>query len=367
MDGKNKLIALMLTLFMVLVVFTGCAQTPTTISTPETNAPAPAAEASGDATETVAEDSSAATVPEKVYELKLAHHMPLGHVYTNEAQWFADQVAVLSNGGVKITVYPAEQLGDEDSASDGVISGAIDLAFVGPGVIGSRYKPLTILECCYLFRDVDHLMATCNSDIGKELAAGTLAATGARMLCIPYYGTRHVTTSTKPINSVEDIKNLKLRCPNEQMITACWSAMGAAPTPMSLSEVYMALSQNAVDGQENPFPTIIAQKFYEVQDYICLSGHTVQTLPLFINEKVFQSLPEEYQEIIVEVAAECGNRITQGILDCEATQLDELKGYGMTVTNIDVEPLRQAILEKVVPQFEAEWGKGLFERIQAVK
>jgi TRAP-type C4-dicarboxylate transport system substrate-binding protein len=214
---------------------------------------------------------------------------------------------------------------------------------------------------------VDHLKKTLSSPIIKDFEKGLLEATSVRLLSIPYYGTRHVTTSRKAINSVDDLRNLKLRCPNEQMITTCWRAMGTSPTPMSLSEVYMALSQNAVDGQENPFPTIIAQKFYEVQRYIALTGHTVQTLPILINEKVYQNLPPEYRKVIDEVAVQCADRITQGIINAEAVQLDELKANGMTVTYPDVTPLRTAILEKVVPEYQAEWGKGLFEQIQAIR
>jgi tripartite ATP-independent transporter DctP family solute receptor len=349
----KRTVAILLALCMVIAVFTGCTASTDTSTASEA---APATE----------EAAPEAAEPGMVYELKLAHHLSMDHVYTAEINWFAQQVEEQTGGAVKITVYPNEQLGDEETVCDAVIDGTIDMGLVGPGVTGAYYAPITILECCYIFRDIDHMTKVVEGEIGQELSEGLVDAIGVRTLCIPYYGTRHVTTGTKAINSAADIQGLKLRCPNENMITSCLNAMGFAATPMAFSEVYLALSQGAVDGQENPITTILSNKFYEVQDYICLTGHTIQTLPLIINEEAYQAIPAEYQAIMGELALEAAKRINEGIIAGEAEGIDELKADGMTVTEIDTTELRAAITQTVVPQFESAWGEGLYERIQDV-
>jgi tripartite ATP-independent transporter DctP family solute receptor len=271
-----------------------------------------------------------------------------------------------SDGKLIINHYPAAQLGSEKDIADGVVNGIVDMAIIGPGELGKRFKPVLVFDGPYVFRDMDHMQKVTNGPVGQELWDQMAKETGIRALNTLYYGTRYVTTSKVPVKTPADLKGLKLRTPDQPLSVANAKAMGANPTPMALSEVYLALQQGVVDGQENPIPTIASQKFNEVQKYINLTGHVVQATPVVISQKKLDSLPEDLRKILVDAVNEIAPEINQEILDNEKATLEEFKKGGMEVVESDVDAFRQAT-QSVIKEFEDTWGKGLYEKIQEVK
>lgn len=299
------------------------------------------------------------------FEYKLAHVYAPEHPFAKGMDRLAEEVKTRTNGEFVITTYPAAQLGSEKDISDGVVNGIIEMAIVGPGEIGKRFKPVLIFDGPFVFRGPEHAMKVMQSEVGQQLWAELESKTGLKNLTTLYYGTRYVT-SKKPIKTPEDMKGMKLRAPDMPLSVANAKAMGANPTPMALSEVYLALQQGVVDGQENPVPTIYTQKFHEVQDYINLTGHVVQLTPVFIAKKKFEVLPEDFQKALIESVNKIAPEINQDVLNYEKEKLEEMKAGGMNVIEPDVEAFRQATMS-VIKEFEETWGKGLYEKIQAIQ
>lgn len=298
-------------------------------------------------------------------EFKLAHSYQPTHAFSKGAKRLAEAVAKKTGGNFVINEFPAGQLGSEKDIADNIVNGIIELAIIGPGEIGKRYRPVLIFDGPFIFRDYDHAQKVLTGPVGKELWDGLEKATGIKELATLYYGTRYVT-SKKPITKPEDMKGMKLRAPDMPLSVANARAMGANPTPMALSEVYLALQQNVVDGQENPIPTIYTQKFYEVQSHLAKTGHVLQLTPLFISVKSWNKLPEAYQKALLEAVAEVAPTINAELMNDEKNMLAEMQKNGMTVTEVDVEAFRQAT-QPVIKEFAATWGPGLYEKIQEVK
>jgi len=299
------------------------------------------------------------TVAAQEYTLRWAHVYQPEHPFHVAAEMVAQDVAEKTDGKVKINVYPAGQLGSEKDIVEGLAMGTLDMVIAGPGELGKWHKPILVMEAAYLFRDVDHMYKVVRGEIGQELWDGLLKETGMRVLDTWYYGTRHVT-SNKPVYTPEDMKGMKLRAPDMPMSIANTKAMGASPT---LSEGYLALQQGAVDGQENPIATIAANRFYEVQSYLNMTGHVVQATPVAINDMVFQSLPKEYQDVVVASIAEHTDVVRGMIADYEEEWLAKFQEFGVKVIEPDIDAFMAAC--KVIPQeFGSQWGEGLYERIQ---
>ena len=305
------------------------------------------------------------TVAAKEYTLRWAHSYQPEHPFHVAAEMVAKDVAEKTGGNVKINVYPAGQLGSEKDIVEGLAMGTLDMVIAGPGELGKWHKPILVMEAAYVFRDVDHMYKVVRGEVGQELWGGLLEETGMRVLDTWYYGTRHVT-SNKPVYTPNDMKGMKLRAPDMPMSIANTKAMGASPTPMALSEVYLALQQGAVDGQENPIATIAANRFYEVQSYLNMTGHVVQATPVAINEMAFQNLPGEYQDVLVSSIAKHTDIVRGMIADYEAEWLDKFQEFGMKIVESDIDAFMAAT--KVIPQeFGSQWGEGLYERIQQVQ
>ncbi len=296
---------------------------------------------------------------------KLAHSYQPTHSFSKGVKRLIDVVKEKSGGKFIINEFPAAQLGSEKDIADGAVNGVIDMVIIGPGEIGKRYKPVLIFEGPFLFSGYDHAQKVLKGSIGKELWDGCLKATGLRQLATLYYGTRYVT-SKKPIRTPEDMKGMKLRAPDMPMSVANARAMGANPTPMALSEVYLALQQNVVDGQENPIPTIYTQKFFEVQSHINMTGHVFQVTPLFISEKKYQALSPELRKVLDDAVAQVAPTIDGEIISDEKKMLEEMKSRGMQVVQPDVASFVKATAS-VYKDFESNWGPDLYNKIQALR
>lgn len=167
---------------------------------------------------------------------------------------------------------------------------------------------------------------------------------------------------------MDDIKGLKLRVPEVQESLESFRALGAAPTPVSFGEVYFALQTGVVDGQENPLTTIYTYKFYEVQKYLTLSNHQIATLFLMINDKVWQSLTPDQQQIIMEASAKALERYDAKIFEDEERLVNVLKGEGLEVIELDPEVRNQfkEAVRSIYSKFDRKWGADTVQKIEAV-
>jgi tripartite ATP-independent transporter DctP family solute receptor len=272
-----------------------------------------------------------------------------------------------TQGRVEVQGFPGGQLGGSRDMIEAVANNIQTVVTEGAANFGQWVPSISIVEAPYIWRDSGHMMKTLNGPYGEELNQQLIEKRGMRILGATYYGTRHLTTSRKEVKSVADMSGFKLRVPENDVFRAMAESWGARPTPMNFGELYLALSQNAVDGQENPLPTIQAGKFQEVQKFLVLTGHILTPRLVVINESFWKSLGAADQKAVKEAMDEGIAWQNQEIIKAEAALVDTFKAAGMTVITPDVEAFRKATLAAVPPKFEARWGKGTWERIQAVK
>lgn len=296
--------------------------------------------------------------------LRFAHVYETSEPYHEWALWAADEIEKRTDGRYTIEVHPASSLGKEADINEGLTLGTVDLIYTGNQFAGRSYGPVGIAGAPYMFRDFEHWQTYADSELFQEIAQGYQDATGNVPLAMNYYGKRH-TTSNKEISAPEDMQGLKIRVPNAPMYMMFPEAVGANPTPIAFSEVYLALQQGVVDAQENPLPTIQAKKFYEVQDYINLTGHITDSLITIAGGPLWNRLSEEDRQIFREVYTEAGEKITQDILQSEEDLIAWFEEQGVNVNEVDAGPFREA----VVPYHNgdaATWSQETYDRLQAL-
>ena len=208
-------------------------------------------------------------------KLKWAHVYEVAEPYHTQALWAAEEIKKLTNGKYDIEVFPASQLGNENQINEGLGLGTVDIIYTGTSFAGSIHKPLSISGAPFMLRDFDHWKKYRDSKLFRELAKGYEDKTKHKVVTLTYYGERMVTAN-KEIKKPEDMKGMKLRVPPAPLYLMFAKSVGANATPIAFAEVYLALQQGTVDGQENPLPTIMAKKFYEVQSHIMLTGHITE-------------------------------------------------------------------------------------------
>jgi tripartite ATP-independent transporter DctP family solute receptor len=279
----------------------------------------------------------------------------------------AADVKAKTNGRVEIQSFPGGQLGGSRDMIEAVANGAQQVVTEGAANFGAWLPSISVVEAPYIWRDAAHMMKAMNGPIGEEYSQQLIKARGMRILGTTYYGTRHLTTTSKEVKSVADMKGFKIRVPENDVFKAMAEAWGAVPTPMNFNELYLALKQNVVDGQENPLPTIKAGKFQEVQKYVVLTGHILTPRIVVVNEAFWQKMSEGDRKIVSDAIAAGIEWQNAELIKQETSLLDEFKAAGVTIITPDAESFRKPVLASVPAKFEAKWGKGTFEKIQAIK
>jgi TRAP-type transport system periplasmic protein len=281
---------------------------------------------------------------------KYALQNPKGHPLEMGATKFAELVAAKSGGKMKVTVYPGGTLGGDAANVSALQGGTIDFVALNSGILGQQVKDFEVYDFPFMFANSQEADAVVDGPFGQKLHA-KLADKGIVGLSYYELGFRNITNGKRPINKVEDLAGLKLRViPNA--INVDWvKAVGANPTPMAFPEVYAGLEQGAIDGQENPFSVILANKFYEVQKYLTVTNHQYNPQSLIMSKKVWDTLAADQKKIIQDAATEAAKYERQVNRELAAGQLAELKKAGMQVTEFS--PAEQAKLrEKFKPVVE---------------
>jgi tripartite ATP-independent transporter DctP family solute receptor len=297
--------------------------------------------------------------------LRWATVLPTNHPSVAMMERVAKQVREETGGAVEIQTFPAGQLGSSRDVIEATSSGAIQIVDEGAAQFGQFVPQFSILEAPYLWRDPQQVRRVLASPLVDDMNAALVAKRSMRVVGSTYYGKRHVTSGTKAINTVDDMKGFKLRIPEVDTFRAMAEAWGARPTPLNIGELYLALSQGAVDGQENPLPTIQSNKFFEVQKYLVLTGHIITPRLIVVNEGAWQALSAKERQVLKSAIEANGQVQDNEILSQESKLVDTFKAAGMTVIQPDVESFRRPVLASLPAKFEAKWGKGLWERIAA--
>ncbi|MEX6508494.1 sialic acid TRAP transporter substrate-binding protein SiaP [Jiella sp. M17.18] len=297
--------------------------------------------------------------------LKWANVYEASEPYNTCAVAASDKLKKATDGRYSIQVYPASSLGKETDINEGLSLGTVDIIYTGQLFAGRAYGPIAIGGAPYMFRNFDHWKKYRDSDLFKELSKGYDDATGNHITSLTYYGERHVT-SNKPILKPEDMKGLKIRVPNAPLYEMFPKAVGANPTPIAFSEVYLALQQGTVDAQENPLPTIQAKKFYEVQKDINLTGHITDALLTIVSGSVWNQLSDADKQAFETVLDDTADCATNQVIKNEKDLVQWFKDQGVQVNEVDRKPFRDATV-KLHNGPDATWDKATYDRLQAIK
>ncbi len=300
-------------------------------------------------------------------KLRWAHVYEITEPYHTEALWAASEIRKRTNGRFDITVFPASQLGNENQLNEALGFGAIDIIYVGINFVAATYPPLGISGAPFMLRDLDHWKAYRDSKLFSELVQGYDEKTRHKITALTYYGQRHVTANRR-ISKPEDMQGMKLRVPPAPLFLMFTKSVGADATPIAFSDVYTALQQGLVDGQENPLPTIMAKRFYEVQSHIALTGHITESMVTVIGSHVWNKLTPDDQKVFAETLKEAAAKATESIEASERILAGEFRKLGVTV----VEPDREAFRKAAIPLHNdasvgAGWTKVQYDELQALK
>lgn len=293
--------------------------------------------------------------------------VPATHPSAQMIERIAADVKAKSGGRIAIQAFPAGQLGGSRDMIDAVANGAQQVVTEGAANFGAWVPSISVVEAPYVWRDAAHLQKAMSGPIGAQFNDTLVKARGMRILGTTYYGTRHITTTSKEVKTPADMVGFKLRVPENDVFKAMAEAWGAKPTPMNFGELYLALKQNVVDGQENPLPTIKSGKFDEVQKYLVLSGHIITPRLVVVNEAFWQGLAPADRKIIEDAVKAGIAWQDEELQKQEKALVDTFKAAGMTVITPDAKAFRDPVLAKVPKMFEAKWGAGTFEKIQAIQ
>ena len=270
-----------------------------------------------------------ANAQEKI--IKFGLNGPEGHPAVAGMKKFADAVAAKSGGKMKVNLFLNGSLGSDQSIVSAIKGGTVEMSVMNSGILASEAKELSIFDFPFLFANEKESDAIVDGPVGKKLH-GLLDAKGIVGLAYWELGYRQMTNSKRALNTVEDIDGLKLRViPNP--INVDWvKALGANPTPLPFPEVYAALEQKAIDGQENPVAVIAANKFWEVQKYIALTNHQYNPQSVIISKKFWDTLSAAEKTIIADSANEATKAQRDASRATLAANLDLLKKNGMIIT-----------------------------------
>jgi tripartite ATP-independent transporter DctP family solute receptor len=290
------------------------------------------------------------SAPAQTYSMKIGVVHPPEHSFVLASEKFKEMIEKRSNGRLKAEVFPSGQLGGEREMQEMVALGTLEMSVTGVIV---TYEPLfALLEAPYLYRDRDHIKKVMDSKLVADLGEA-LIKKGVRLVGYYENGYRHITNGLRPVNTPADLKNMKIRTPENLAQIETFKAFGAIPTPLAYSELYIALKTGVVDGQENPLQNIWMGKMYEVQKHLALTGHIYNSAYMIANNKFWTSLPADLRKIAEDSLREACHAQMDEVANLDKKLIEDLKGKGMQVTTPDPDAFRKAS----APAYEAFYAK----------
>lgn len=265
---------------------------------------------------------------------------------------FAETVKAKTNGRIEIQVAHSAQLGDDAAMVTALRSGTLDMSANSQGAVSTVVPDFAALGLPFLFGDVQKAWQLMDGPIGKELADKT-AAKGMVLLGLWDNGIRQMSNSKHPIKSPADLKGLKMRTPPDEVTIDIMKVMGADAQQIKFSELYVALQQGVVDGQENPLTNIASAKLYEVQKYISLTGHKYESTPFLMSKRTWDKLSAADRKAINEAAAEATQMQRRLNKEADDKLAADLKAKGVEIDTVD----RKAFVEASKPVY-AKWTSG---------
>ncbi len=313
--------------------------------------------------------SSAKVEKVKPVELIFTTVSVTGDAHTEAMYVFADRVEELSGGTVKAKIYDNGALFSADGELDAVMSGDADIAYISFPVMATQIPSFSMFGSGYFFSSYEHMTSVLNGDTAKEyIWPQVVEELDIVPLGSMYLGSRVVNTRKKAVNSYDDMKGVLLRMPNTEAWLFLGEALGANPTPLAFSELYTALQTGAVDGQDNPLPTIESAKFYEVTEYIAITNHVVDSIAPCINGETWRSLTADQQTAVQDAMTEAIAFNDAMRIENENSKIAFFEDQGLTVTYPSIDEFRERVQAAYANNTKqtASWDMDLYNKIQAL-
>lgn len=277
-----------------------------------------------------------------------------------------DTLAQQTNGRINIQIHRGGSMGDEKQTFELLSQGSLEFGAVGSGPISVFFPKYFINEVPYMFSSQDDFWKFWNGP-GKELAALMEKQRGVRTDGVVYRGARYLTSNT-PVRTIADVKGLKMRLPPTKSWFKVWESLGAVPSTIAFSEVYLALKTGVVEAQENPPETILAYKFYEAQKYLIATEHVYAAAIVMSSAKWWATLSKDDQALFTKAMQEAmavGNALTK---NGDAEIVKKLQGLGMTLITVDKNAFKVAVRPAVDSLAKTDWDPAFYEKVkEAIK
>lgn len=266
--------------------------------------------------------------------------------------------------GLEIEIYGSSQLGGDADRIASVASGDIDIDIQGASALGAIHEPVSVMDAAYAFDDADHLATYMDSPEADQMVEDFASETGVHTLGAWSAGARHFTAN-QPIREPGDLEGLRIRFPGSPQYLINAEALGANATEVAYEELYLSLQQGAVDGQENPLTNIDSESLNEVQDYLSLTGHQLNT-NLVIMSDIWTDLSGEQQDALNSAVDSAVDEVTSCVAEYEETTLDEWRNGDdwEVVDDVDVEAFREQSVSHLQETLTGD-SLEVFENIRA--
>jgi tripartite ATP-independent transporter DctP family solute receptor len=287
--------------------------------------------------------------------------------YAIGARAFKELVEANSDGRIEVQLFPNRQLGDEKPMLDGMRLGTVDAGVITNALIAQIEPSFQLNDLPFLFATEEQAAAVLDGAVGDKLNAN-LQTKGIMVLGWMEGGFRHMVNNVRPVEKPEDVSGVKYRVMQNPVFIGMFSSLGGNAVPMAWGETYTAVQQGAIDGLEIPLAVIDQNKYSEVTKYLSLTNHTYSAIPLLLNKRLYDRLPEDLQKVVTDAGLEATNRQREATRENTKALLDKLTAAGMTINAVDdLAPFRSAVAN-VYDQFRPSIGSDLVdEALAAVK
>ncbi|WP_254275020.1 TRAP transporter substrate-binding protein [Halomonas sp. 3H] len=288
------------------------------------------------------------------------------------SQYFGEILSQRTEGRITVNIFPNSQLGDDVQMMEMLQTGTLDLSYPSSSPAVTYVPELAAFDLPFLLPTREAAVAVMQSDVAQSML-DAFDGTGIKALTFSENGYRQLSNSARPVTSPEDVagldvRGLTVRTMENPVHLAIWQTLGANPTPMAFGELFSAMEQGVVDGQENPWSTILTSNFHEVQDYGSETRHVYTPFIMMMSERTWDRLAPEYQALVQEAARQSAEYEIQLATEYDDWSREQLEERGMQITRLDDEQIA-AFQEAVQPVYE-EWapriGEELINDIQAI-
>lgn len=311
---------------------------------------------------------AALAAPATAQEIKIGYALATDSHYGAGAQAFEKSLTESLGDQFTFRHFPSSGLGGEREVLEGLQLGTVEMTIASDGTLANFVPEVGVLGVPFLLRDKAHARTVLDGEIGDEMLAKFESA-GLHALAWGEQGFRHITSNRGAVETPADLSGLKIRTMENPVHLEAFRALGAAPTPMAWPEVIGALEQGAIDGQENPLSVIVSAKLAEVQDYLTLDGHVYSSTIILVSPIFWEGLDEAQKAAFEKAADDAVTAMRAYVDDVDTTGVAALREGGMEVNELS--PEQKAVFREALAEpykaYEAQFGKDLMDRIQAVQ